>query len=86
MEVDRDDDVQNWAKLAPCGGFYLVRTEFYNFLYSTEMVVKNVIRKDNIKAMEGWLLHGSSKGWARSYAPLLVADTCSFVNTVNDTL
>ena len=49
LDVDREADSSNWVDR---GGLYHVCMEFYNFLYSLEIQVKQIMRKDNVQKLK----------------------------------
>ena len=52
LDVDREADSSNWVDLVDRGGLYHVCMEFYNFLYSLEIQVKQIMRKDNVQKLK----------------------------------
>ena len=52
LDVDREADSSNWVNLVDRGGLYHVCMEFYNFLYSLEIQVKQIMRKDNVQKLK----------------------------------
>ena len=52
LNVDREADSSNWVDLVDRGGLYHVCMEFYNFLYSLEIQVKQIMRKDNVHKLK----------------------------------
>ena len=52
LDVDREADSSNWSNLVDCGGLYHVCMEFYNFLYSLEIQVKQIMRNDHVQKLK----------------------------------
>ena len=52
LDVDREADSSNWVNLVDRGGLYHICMEFYYFLYSLEIQVKQIMRKENVQKLK----------------------------------